>query len=58
MEEDFIELVAKMRESQKEYFRGRMGRDLEKAKKLESEVDKRIKAYREKQLDLLQPKLF
>lgn len=54
----FVNLVENMRKAQKEYFRGRMGRDLDRAKKLESEVDKIIKRERDKQLEALQPKLF
>ena len=54
----FVNLVENMRKAQKEYFRGRIGRDLEKAKKLESEVDKIIKREREEQLEALQGKLF
>lgn len=47
-----------MRKAQREYFRGRMGRDLDRAKKYEKEVDRAIKEYREKQMDSLQLKLF
>lgn len=54
----FVNLVENMRKAQKEYFRGRMGRDLDRAKKLESEVDKIIKREREEQLEVLQGKLF
>lgn len=54
----FIALVEKMRKAQREYFRGRMGRDLDRAKKYEKEVDRTIKEYREKQMDSLQLKLF
>lgn len=54
----FVNLVENMRKAQKEYFRGRIGRDLDRAKKLESEVDKIIKREREKQLEELQGKLF
>lgn len=54
----FVNLVENMRKAQKEYFRGRMGRDLDRAKKLESEVDKIIKREREEQLEALQGKLF
>lgn len=56
--QQFVNLVEKMRKAQKEYFRGKMGRDLEKAKILESLVDKIIKREREEQLDALQGKLF
>lgn len=54
----FVNLVENMRKAQKEYFRGRTGRDLDRAKKLESEVDKIIKREREEQLEALQGKLF
>ena len=40
------------------YFRGRMGRDLDRAKKYEKEVDRTIREYKEKQMDSLQLKLF
>lgn len=54
----FVNLVENMRKAQKEYFRWKMGRDLDRAKKLESEVDKIIKREREEQLEVLQGKLF
>ena len=54
----FVALVEQMRKAQREYFRGRMGRDLDRAKKYEKEVDRTIKEYREKQMDSLQLKLF
>lgn len=54
----FVTLVENMRKAQKEYFRGKMGRDLVRAKKLESEVDKIIKRVRDNQLEVLQGKLF
>lgn len=54
----FIALVEEMRKAQREYFRGRMGRDLERAKKYEKEVDRTIREYRKKQMDSLQLKLF
>lgn len=54
----FVNLVEDMRKAQKEYFLGKMGRDLEKAKTLESFVDKIIKREREEQLEALQGKLF
>lgn len=43
----FILLVDTMRNKQKEYFRGRMGRDLDAAKKIEREVDKFLKEYKQ-----------
>ena len=54
----FVNLVENMRKAQKEYFRGKTGRDLDRTKKLESEVDKIIKREREEQLEVLQGKLF
>ena len=36
---DFRELVHKMRKAQKQYFKSRDRRDLQKAKELEKEVD-------------------
>lgn len=54
----FVALVEQMRNAQQEYFRGRMGRDLDLAKKYEKEVDRAIKEYHENQLDKLQYKLF
>lgn len=55
---DFILLVETMRVKQKEYFRGKMGRDLDAAKKLEREVDKFIAEYKTEQLEALQGRLF
>lgn len=55
---DFIILVETMRGKQKEYFRGKMGRDLDAAKKLEREVDKFIAEYKTEQLEALQGRLF
>lgn len=55
---DFILLVETMRGKQKEYFRGKMGRDLYAAKKLEREVDKFISDYKTEQLEALQGRLF
>lgn len=54
----FVALVEQMRNAQREYFRGRMGRDLDRAKKYEREVDRTIREYNEKQMDSLQLKLF
>lgn len=55
---NFILLVDTMRAKQKVYFRGRMGRDLEAAKKLEREVDKFLQEYKQSLMDELQLKLF
>ena len=54
----FVALVEQMRNAQREYFRGRMGRDLDRAKKYEKEVDRTIKEWKAKQMDSLQLKLF
>ena len=55
---EFVLLVDTMRKAQKEYFRGRMGRDLEKSKKLEKEVDDMIREIEREENDKLQLKLF
>jgi len=55
---EFILLVETMRTKQKEYFRGKMGRDLDAAKKLEREVDKFLADYKTQQLEALQGRLF
>lgn len=55
---NFILLVDTMRAKQKAYFRGRMGRDLEAAKKIEREVDKFLQEYKQSLMDELQLKLF
>lgn len=54
----FILLVETMRKKQKEFFRGKMGRDLDAAKKLEREVDKFIAEYKTEQMEALQGRLF
>ncbi|MBO5833855.1 MAG: hypothetical protein J6R22_02780 [Alphaproteobacteria bacterium] len=54
----FVALVEQMRNAQREYFRGRMGRDLDRAKKYEREVDRTIREWKAKQMDSLQLKLF
>lgn len=48
---NFILLVDTMRAKQKVYFRGRMGRDLEAAKKYENEVDRIIRECKAKHLE-------
>lgn len=58
MEEDFIKIVEEMRRLQIDYQKRHLGRRSSKQIKLESEVDKRIKEYREKQIESLQLKLF
>lgn len=42
---EFVQLVAKMREAQKAYFRGRTSMDLQRSKKLEREVDAELSHY-------------
>lgn len=58
MEEDFIKLVEEMRRLQIDCQKRYLGRRSSKQIKLEAEVDKRIKDYREKQIEALQLKLF
>ncbi|MEZ5691152.1 MAG: hypothetical protein R3D71_05770 [Rickettsiales bacterium] len=45
--QEFVWLVEKMRGSQKEYFKTRNGDALNRARQLESEVDRFIKDYRQ-----------
>lgn len=58
MEEDFIKIVEEMRRLQIDCQKRHLGRRSSKQIKLESEVDKRIKEYIEKQIESLQLKLF
>lgn len=53
----FITLVSAMREMQKQYFKTRMSFDMEKAKRLEKEVDHFIKILGEEDI-VVQKKLF
>ncbi len=46
----FIALVSEMRLIQKQYFKNRMSFDLEKAKRLEKEVDNFIKSFGEEEI--------
>lgn len=46
---DFVNLVAKMREAQQLYFRTKMNRYLVDAKRLEKEVDQKVKEYKERE---------
>ncbi|MCL2175003.1 MAG: hypothetical protein FWB73_03050 [Treponema sp.] len=55
--DDFIEVVADLREVQKEYFKTRCPSILNKAKKLEREVDSCIKQKRSERAKKLQPEL-
>lgn len=54
-EDDFYELVKRMRKAQKDYFRTRESVPLEDSKRLEREVDKAILEHEE---DKLGGKLF
>ena len=45
--DEFVELVASMRDSQRQYFQLRTGEWLERAKALEKHVDKAIAEIRE-----------
>jgi len=47
---DFEQLVQEMRETQKEYFRTRDANVLNKARDLESKVDKALKDIEEKEM--------
>ena len=40
---EFYDAVVKMREAQKEYFKYRLSSDLNKSKRLEKEIDDKIK---------------
>lgn len=44
--ESFIDLVARMREAQKDYFAIRTNSHLAKSKKLEADVDRLIRDYK------------
>ena len=55
---EFADLVERMREAQKNYFRLHALSDLHKSKELEKQVDKAITERRERLADALQTKLF
>ena len=55
---EFAELVEKMREAQKEYFRKRTSETLQISKQLEKQVDEQLKARRERLAQNMQPDLF
>lgn len=55
---DFFDLVARMRDKQKEYFRTRSGSVLQESKQLEKQVDEEIKRVNEIIKDKQEPKLF
>ena len=55
---EFAELVEKMREAQKEYFRKRTSETLRISKLYEKQVDEQLKARRERLAQNMQPDLF
>lgn len=55
---DFFDLVARMRDKQKEYFRTRSGFVLKESKQLEKQVDEEIKRVKDIIRDKQEPKLF
>ena len=55
---DFFELVAKMRQAQKAYFKTRTASNLQRSKELEKAVDAEIERVRDIQNDIQNPKLF
>lgn len=55
---EFAELVEKMREAQKEYFRTRTSEALRISKQYEKQVDEQLKARRERLRQKIQPDLF
>ena len=55
---EFAELVEKMREAQKEYFRKRTSEMLRISKQYEKQVDEQLKARRERLARNMQPDLF
>ena len=55
---EFAELVEKMREAQKEYFKKRTSETLRISKQFEKQVDEHLKARRERLAQNMQPDLF
>ena len=55
---DFFNLVARMRDNQKEYFRTRSSSVLQESKRLEKQVDDEIQRVNELIKDKQEPKLF
>lgn len=55
---DFFNLVTKMRDKQKEYFRTRSASALQESKRLEKQVDEEIQRVNEIIKDKQEPKLF
>ena len=54
---DFFDLVARMRDKQKEYFRTRSGSVLKESKQLEKQVDEEIRRVNEIIRERQEPKL-
>lgn len=55
---DFFDLVTRMRDKQKEYFRTRSASVLKESKQLEKQVDEEIKRVSEIMRERKEPKLF
>lgn len=55
---EFADLVERMREVQKKYFRNHLSKDLSTSKKLEKQVDTILAERREKLFEKNNPKLF
>jgi hypothetical protein len=55
---EFAELVEKMREAQKEYFKKRTRETLRISKQYEKQVDEQLKARSERLVQNMQPRLF
>ena len=54
---EFVALISKMREAQRQYFRTRSGHDLNVSKDLEKKVDDEIKQFYERKANKKQPGL-
>lgn len=55
---DFFDLVSRMRDKQKEYFRSRSASVLKESKQLEKQVDEEIKRVSEIMRERKEPRLF
>lgn len=55
---DFFDLVTRMRDKQKEYFRTRSASVLKESKRLEKQVDEEIKRVSEIMRERKEPRLF
>lgn len=55
---DFFDLVTRMRDKQKEYFRSRSASVLKESKHLEKQVDEEIKRVSEIMRERKEPRLF